>query len=555
MSIYSTIIIELELSPGVWTDVTHDVLQAPGISGKQGMPDNAPTTRVAEPGTFSFTLRNDESCTAGINNYYTPGNVNCIAGFKSGIAVRLRLKYAFLPPQTIMYGKIPADGIQLTTGIFTGRVLVEVRDYMEILSNHEMYLPPFTENKSMPEIMALIIANNPVAPLGTEYNAGENTFATVFDTVRPKTMAITELNKLAISEFGYAYTKPEYKSGMLDTPISDELLVSDGELTRSNEVSLAQISNIDLTESFLLQENGETLLQENAEEILIDIAATQEDAIFDDSMGVIETSHARNYYNKVRAIIAPRRVDAVATTVLYSNPKPFFIASGETKIIKANFRDPENLATNVTCAELTVPVSGTDYKFTENEDGSGADRTVNSGFSYVLGAEGIEYTFTPTVDGWVFILQARGKGVYLFDKTEATVEDSALIATDGERMLTLDMKYRDSPIEADIIAPIWLSKYKQKDTLGEKASFVANRSEFLMMAFIALQVGDKVWIRNTRAAIDAAYFINGKEFNITEGGIIHFSYILCPASYDSYVFWELEVAGKSELNVTTWEGI
>ena len=554
MSVYSTIIIELELSPGVWTDVTHDVLQAPGISGKQGMPDNAPTTRVAEPGTFNFTLRNDESCTAGINNYYTPGNPNCISGFQSGIAVRLRLKYLFLPPQTIMYGHIPADGIQLTTGIFTGRVLVEVRDYMEILSNHEMYLPPFTENKSMPEIVALIVANNPVAPLGTEYNSGENTFATVFDTVRPKTMAITEMNKLAISEFGYVYTKPEYNPAMLE-PVSDELLVCDGELTRSNEISLAQISNIDLTESFLLQENGEPILQENGEEILIDIAAVQEDAIFEDSMGLIETSHARNYYNMVRAIITPRRVDAAATTVLYSNPKPFFIATGETKIIKANFRDPENLATNVTCAQLTVPVAGTDYKFTANEDGSGADLTASAGFSYVLGAEGIQYTFTPTVDGWVFILQARGKGVYLFDKTEATVEDTALTQTEGERMLTLDMKYRDSPIEADIIAPIWLSKFKQKDTLAEKASFVANRSEFLMMAFIALQVGDKVWIKNTRADIDAAYFINGKEFNITEGGIIHFSYILCPASYDSYVFWELEVVGKSELGITTWLGI
>jgi hypothetical protein len=555
MTVYADIIVELELSPGTWTDVTHDVLQAPGISGKQGMMDNAPTTRVAEPGKFSFTLRNDESCTAGINNYYTPGNPNCIAGFQSGIAVRLRLKYAFLPPQTIMYGHIPADGIQLTTGIFTGRVKVEVRDYMEMLSNHEMYLPPFTENKSMPDIVALIVANNPVFPLGTEYNSGENTFATVFDTVRPKTKAITELNKLAISEFGYIYTKPEYDP-VMSNPVSDELLVCDGELTRSNEVSLAQILNIDTTESFLLQENGDPILQENGEEILIDIAATQEDAIFDDSMGYIETSHARNYYNMVRAIIAPRRVDVAATTVLYSNPNPFFIAVADgTKVIKGNFRDPENLATNVTCAELTVPVAGTDYKFTENEDGSGADLTASAGFSYVVGAEGIEYTFNPIADGWVYILQARGKGVYLYDKTESTVEDTALTATDGERMLTLDMKYRDSPIEADIIAPIWLSKFKQKDTLAEKASFVANRSEFLMMAFIVLQVGDKVWAKNTRTDIDAAYFINGKEFNITEGGIIHYSYILCPAAYDSYIFWELEVAGKSELGVTTWIGI
>jgi len=458
-----------------------------------------------------------------------------------------------LPPQTIMYGHIQADGIQVQTGILSGRVKVEVRDYMEMLSNHEMYLPSFTTNKTMPDIVALIVANNVIFPLGTEYNDGDITFSTVFDTVKPKTMAITELNKLALSEFGYVYTKPEYNPAMLET-VSDELLACDGQLTRSNETSLAQVLDIDTTESFLLQENGEPILQENGGGILIDIAATEKDAIFDNSMSAIEISHARNYYNMVRAIISPRRVDASATTVLYSNPEPFFITAGETKIIKGNFRDPENLATNVTCAELATPVAGTDYKYTQNEDGSGSDLTASAGFSYVLGAEGIEFTFTPTADGWVYILQARGKGVYLYDKTEATVEDTALTATDGERMLTLDMKYRDSPIEADVIAPIWLSKFKQKDTLVDKIKFVANRNEFLMLAFIALQVGDKVWIKNSRAGIDAAYFINGKEFNISEGGIINYSYIVCPAAYDSYVFWELGVAGKSELGVTTWLG-
>jgi hypothetical protein len=154
----------------------------------------------------------------------------------------------------------------------------------------------------------------------------------------------------------------------------------------------------------------------------------------------------------------------------------------------------------------------------------------------------------------VFILQARGKGVYTYEPVEKIVEDAALTAVDGTRMLAFDMKYRDRPLAADDIADVFLDRYSQKETHADKVTFIANRSEFLMMAFLALQVGDKIYVKNDRAGIDEAYFINGKEFDIGMGGLIKYSYILAPASYDAYFFWELEEVGKSELGETTWLG-
>jgi len=341
MSVYGSLFIEMELSAGVWTNVITDVLQAPGISGKQGMPDSSPTTRVAETGSFNFTLRNDESNTSGLNNRYTPGHANCIAGFKSGIAVRLRIKYEYLPAQTIIYGHIPPLGIDIQTGLFTSRVKVECSDYMEQLAAHEMYLPTFTTLKKMESVAPLIVANIPLLPLATQYNAGETTYAAPFDMLRPKTRAIGEFNKLAISEPGYVYTHPEYKSGMASA-LLDEVLETDGQLTRTNTVTLAQVLTVDMTESELLQEDGETLLQEDGETILLDIASVEGDAIFNDSMSSLEMSHGANYFNMVKIIIPSRTVDVDANTVLFSNPKPFYLTSGVTKIVKGNFRDPAN---------------------------------------------------------------------------------------------------------------------------------------------------------------------------------------------------------------------
>jgi len=338
----------------------------------------------------------------------------------------------------------------------------------------------------------------------------------------------------------------------------DEVLVSDGRETRNDTIALAQvISTLDTTESVLLQEDGDSILQENGEEILLDLEATESDAIFNDSMNSLDISHARNYFNIVKLIITPRRTDAADTTVLYSNPKPFEIKSGETKTLKVNFRDPNGEATKVTCADFKVPVAGTDYKFTENEDGTGTDRTANltAGFSYSDGTEGVEYTMTPTADGWVYILQARGKGVYTYDNVETILADAALTVADGPRTLTIDMKYRDSPLSADDLAALFLDRYSSKDTIVDRVNFVANRSQFLMMAFLTLKISDRIRVINSRANVNAEYFINGKEFSITQGGIIRYSYILCPAAYDTYTFWELEVAGKGELGETTWLGL
>ena len=557
MGLNFSLIYGLQLTPGIWTDVAPDVLVEPSTIGKTGMPNNKTLTRVANTGTLTFSLRNDESCSAGVANRYTPGHANCVAGFTMGLAVRLQVKYSYLPSVTVFYGTIPKGGIKVVTLIGTGYVEVQAVDYMDQLARYKMLLPPYTTLKTMEEIATLIVAEGNKQPLGTYFQAGSTTYNTVFDLVRSWTTAMGELNKVCLSEPGYAYVSPFLTGlGLSDPGNLDECLITEGQMTRSNTINLSQvITTIDESVVRRITEAGDVRITEGGDIRIVDLAATTGDAEFDNSMFTFESSHASNYTNSVKVIIRPRKFDTGGTTVLASNDKPFRLISGETKVMQLNFRDPANLATNVTAIlPLTPLVEGTDYKFTVNEDGTGGDISANltAGLSYKEGMEGIKFTMTPTATGWVFILQARGNGIYTYNPVTSKAENATLILADGEVPLTFDMAYRDVPLDGDTIAAAFLDKFENKETIVDRADYVANRSVFLLMAFLMLRIGSKVRVKNTRQGVSEEFFINGKEFTITPGPVIHYVFILCPAAYSTYAYWELEVVGKSEIEATTW---
>ena len=84
-------------------------------------------------------------------------------------------------------------------------VTVTCEDWMGIASRHYLNLMAYTTNKRVDEAIPLILANMPIQPYATELATGVDTFPTMFDTARSTTTALAELNKLALSEFGYIY--------------------------------------------------------------------------------------------------------------------------------------------------------------------------------------------------------------------------------------------------------------------------------------------------------------------------------------------------------------
>jgi len=77
----------MELTSGIWTDVTEDVLDRPTY--KWGFIDVDINTRTAGTGTNVFSMDNSTGNSAGLVGYYSPGNDNCRAGFEEGIRIKV----------------------------------------------------------------------------------------------------------------------------------------------------------------------------------------------------------------------------------------------------------------------------------------------------------------------------------------------------------------------------------------------------------------------------------------------------------------------------------
>lgn len=502
---------EFEFSAGVWTDVTADVIGT--VKGGMGIHGWAHHDRIAEPGELTVILLNR-------NNEYTPGNINCASGFKSGVHLRMVLKYGAVE-KFRYYGTVMPDGIKINTTPYLSYTTVTARDYMQLLDQHELWLPELAQNKSMEEIVALVLANMDIAPLSTSYGTGQETFLTVFDTTKAKTTALSEIAKVTHSEIGYVYLN----QGDTSADANAEILVTEGRNER-NGMALSQNQDSD-------------------------------DFIFDNSMQSVEVTHGNEYYNQIKAVAYPRRVDAAANVTLFNLESPVAIDPGATVHVYGKYADPDQEAQEVSGIDMVTPlVANTHFMFNTADDGSGTDISADLTITPVFGTNGFDYECTNGNAnlGYLTLALAVGKGVYIYRPIESFVEDAALVAADDRRLLTVDMKYQWNPLVADDVAGVLLDMYSDKRTVIEKVTFVANRSEFLLKAFMDLQIGHKVQILADSIGVDAEYIVHAIDWISKPGGFFQFTLWLREAAVDNRQFWLVGEAGFSEIGETTVVG-
>ena len=146
---------------------------------------------------------------------------------------------------------------------------------------------------------------------------------------------------------------------------------------------------------------------------------------------------------------------------------------------------------------------------------------------YTLSTSSVHYTLTNTYSSTAYInkLQARGIGIYTYTPMEAVVENAASYESDnGYQVKVLDQIYQRNTAQGVIEAKKIVNTYKQPQTILNKVTFCANRSGALMEAFLNLDVGDLVSIKEDDAGIDGWYYIQAVEFTIGLGGVIMFSW-------------------------------
>jgi hypothetical protein len=533
MSVNCDYQVEAKLDGANWTDITPDITGV--IKFSYGILGSSPLDRVGQPGEMSFNLNNTETNSAHLVGYYTPGHTNCRSGFDVGLPVRFWSKYLTVE-KVKWYGEIVSDGIDVQPGRYSKRqVKVTARDWLHQASIHELVTPEFAENLAIEDIVPLILANMIKQPLATRYGVGTENFGSVFDKVKTTTHAISEFYKVAISELGFIYVTRD-----LTNP---EILAVEGRYTRNDIVDLTVIpcqtgdGTETVTENFV-DETGELFVTDTGEELVFDSYDYRE-PIFDNSMFELEAPFGKMLYNRIKVTSYPRKVDAAATTVLYSLSQPIKIPAGTSITFTGRYKDPAGLYDDVSGTNMkTPPTTPGEYQMFQNEDGTGTDMSADLTVTPTYGAKEVSWVLAngAASDGWVTKCDAVGKGIYASDPLDYPLEDAASILKVGPIQLNLDMKYQDDPTVAAGIAATMLEQLKTARLIPDKPSFYANRTDLLMSAFVFLEPGNRIRMLEEVTGTTSDYFINGMEATIKPGGFISFKYYLRDAGFDTYIY-------------------
>lgn len=525
--VYPQIITEIKIN-GVWENISKDVISA--IDVEDGFNGTDELARVASPGSGKFSLRNDSGCIGGVEDYYIPFSPHAKTGWGKGVPVRSSVKYKSAT-KPAFFGYIS----DITTNTKSKKVEVVSEDLMGIFAKANVVLPSLDFNKGIDEIAPILVAQSPIQPQSVEYNNGVDTYETVFDTAKTNTKILTELQKLCLSEFGYAFVYNDITYG--------EKFIVQGRGTRTLSYSKKYLP---VWDGFLLKEDGGYLLQENGNKIYLDQCV---DAKLVNNMESIDASYDK-VVNKVIARCYPREIDTVTNAVLFGLQSPITLEAGKTQSILAEYHDPNGGNVKVAGKNMIAPVSGTDYAMFTNKDGTGTNLTANLSVTVDYAAGAVFYTLenTGATNGYVTKLQARGTAIYLYEPLDIVVQDNTSIAARGENVLNIDMKYQDEPTSPQYIAERVVRQNKDPKPLIERIYFTANTSELLMTAFMYLGVGDLVYIIDDRSRNNGYFYIQSRKFSLGLGGIIKFSWTVKKAYSLQNSYW---VLGHSRLGVDT----
>lgn len=487
---------------------------------------NGPLDRIGDAGILTFDLNNSTTNTAGLLGYYSPGHANYWAGWTIGLPVRLGFVFETITYYK-WYGNIAPKGIFVNPGVYGNRrVTVSCWDYMAQLAVHEINLLSLATNKRIDEAVPLVVANMPRAPIATSYATGVETFATVFDGITKGARALGVINDLLLSEWAYGYVKGDKTGG--------ETLVIEAQDTRPLKTNTILPKSRDDC-SVLTDESGNILTDESDNILVADEAGAT--AILENPIDV-KTSFGTHQTNRTILTAYPRKVDAVASTILFTLQTPIKLSAGETKTgVRCMFRDPSGASTRINGKEITISATAN-----AQADGLGANKTANLTVTTDTGTDAVEHSLynSDGSDIYVITLTATGKGIYLYDYVQMVVEDSSS-QTRYEAVLTttINCRYQNDPAKVDTISDYVLARNTDPHTTVDSARFCANRDATAMFCFLELEPGTKAAFSESVTAVSDNYFIQGYSFEINDANIVFWSPVLTnDPGYYVYGKWD-----------------
>lgn len=496
-----------------WTAVTGDVLLDPVLKFRIGINGNGPADRIANVGLCSFYLNNDRTNSAGLQGYYAPNHANARAGFTFGTLTRVSFVYSGTTYRRFI-GKI--EHIDPEPGQYiSGRTRVQVADLMSDIIETDLRNVTLQTSTTEDSLLRTLLEALPVTaqPLGYDLDTGLDTVPYAFDDLGQGMEAVRPASQLLISTLGF---------GSIN---------SHGIWTYENRQA-RQTSASSYT--------------------------------FDDDVltGLVVPSSLDGVYNHIRIVTHPRRIDAAATTVLYSlftntakeadatDISRTSIAAGATLESWGDYFNPSNIKQKIGGTAQVSPVATTDYKANSAADGTGTNKTADITVVAEFFATTVKFTITNNDAALVFItkLQCRGKGLY--SEATETVESTSSQPY-GDRPVNIDMPYQGSSTTAKDLADYLLEQFESPSNHAHSLTFDPQRSNAMMLAALSASIGDRITVTETMTGLTMVdVFIHSIDIEVRSGARLSCVFGLSPSIFASE-FWILEDA-DSELGTNTF---
>ncbi len=534
--LFFSITYEIDFNAGSWTDVSDEVLINPQPTFRRGNPNNGPQDRVARIGTIFFALKN-------LAGKYSPGHTNAQSGF--GVGNKVRLSFTFEGETYYkIQGKIPKGGIRPLAGSLGKRYTeVDAHDWLKQVTQHELRLMTLALNQRSDQAIALVDANLQVSPINTDYRTGTANFPRVFHTTKDRTPAVAEIKHFVDSELSYYYVTGDRTDG--------ETVVLENRFTRSTSANPDTLPISGGESGRRLAEDGSFLLDESGDKRIWN---ETESAIFSNNMEDMDVEIGANLANLIKSESNPVEIDAAATTVLFSLNEVIELKAGETLSgYRGAYIDPDGSGRRVSGTEIVDPPdSGTDFVANAQADGGGANKTAQLTVIASVGTEAIEYELTNSDTASIFIttLQARGKGMYEYQKFESIREDLASQAIHGVISLSVKFKYEPDVTIVQSYGDIVLSETTADDVVVKGIPFHANYDSKTMYGFLVLEPGSRFTLIEDHTGVSQDFFVQGYEATIINKNMVDFT--IFPRAADLQTFW---VLGTSKLGQDTGLGI
>jgi hypothetical protein len=403
-----------------------------------------------------------------------------------------------------------------------------VHDWWEDAYSYYITLPAFATNKTLAQVVALILAQMPNQPDSTDYALSGDIFPSVFHTVRNQTTAAAEFQKLADSEQGYIYTVVG-KNGY------DETLTTEIRTTRNMKAASQVPLPVPLC-GFLLDEDGTYHLCEDGTKLITDDTNS-----FSFTSGIIglETNQGKDQCARVVATNYPITL-GTSYEVIYKHGTEIQLEAGASLTLRVTYVDPTGGAPRI-CATGVIdpPANGTDYTMFTATAGGGSNISPDLAFtSKTFGTFDAEVTIKNNngAKGFINLFQFRGYIIRVYNQASSFVQttDATILSKYGKKELSMDFPYQSDANVAYGFITRTLNHYKDPPVRGDTLTYCANISPANMGLFLTAEVGDKLLIEDPQSAINEYIFIQGIQFDVLPGNVIFVKYFIKSATLDTY---------------------